>query len=181
MRKRIAMTLALSLLLGPALPLLAEDAAAPLSSTAAAPAPDPNAPALPESSAAQDLSPTAAPSTEVKAAPVEVPKDVLAQPVQAKAEEKPARFRLGNFVLGFLGGALLGGAAGVLFGSTDSTGALSQDKLKVMLPLGLVGGGLLGGTLSLLLGATTPEEARPPKVESRRPGATPLLVASLHF
>ena len=205
MRKRIAMTLALSLLLAPALPLLADpstgsgqapstgsgqvpstgsgqDAVAVPAATSptaqAAPGPVDGAPALPDA-AAQDVSAT--PSADVKAAPVEVPKDVLVQPGQAKADVQPSRFQTGNFILGFLGGALLGGAAGVLLLSTDSNGVLDQDKLKVMLPLGLVGGGLIGGTVSLLLGATSPQEAQPPKVEGRRPAPAPRVVATLHF
>ena len=177
MRKRISMTLALALLLAPALPLLAEDAAPAAVSPAAqaVPAADPNAPALPDTTAPQDVSVTA----DVKAAPVEVPKDVLAQPGRARPDDKPSRFSLGNFVLGFIGGAILGGAAGVLLLSDDGSGGIDQSKLRLMLPLGLVGGGLVGGTISLMRGATTPEEARPPKVEGRRP--TPLLVASVRF
>lgn len=164
MRRRIAMSLALVLALGPTLPLWG---AAP---TAAA-----GAPALPDLSAPQDLSPAA----DVKAAPVEVPSDLPVQPGPAKPELKPGRFRLGNFVLGFVGGALLGSAAGVLFGSTDANGALVQDRLKYMLPLGVLGGGLLGGTVSLLLGATSPPEAAPPALQGRLGG--PWLVATTRF
>jgi uncharacterized protein YcfJ len=166
------------------LPLLAEgapEALSPAAATAAAPAAlsgtaAADAPALPEATAA-DV--TITPSTDAVAAPVEVPKEVLATPGKAKAEEPVSRFRTGNFILGFIGGALLGGAAGVLFFSQDASGGIDQDKLKVAATAGVLGGGLLGGTVAVMLGATTPEEARPPQVEGRRP--TPMLVASVKF
>lgn len=170
MRRRIAMSLALALAVGPTLTLWGAAPAA-----ASPPAPAAGAPALPDMSAPQDLSPAA----DVKAAPVEVPSDLPVQPGPAKPQLKPGRFRLGNFVLGFVGGALLGSAAGVLFGSTDANGALVQDRLKYMLPLGVLGGGLLGGTVSLLLGATSPPEAAPPALQGRL--GSPWLVATTRF
>lgn len=175
MKKTLAMTLVLALVLAPALPLLAEEKAPetkPAPSASSGQATDAkaddtkteakDAPDLPE--AKDDGISATEPEDVTQTAEPEVPKETLATPGKEKPETPEPRYKMGNFVLGFLGGALLGGAAGILFFSNGDKG-FDQDKAKVMGPAVGVGAGLALGLVALLLGATTPEEAKPPKVE----------------
>lgn len=179
MRQKIAILLALTLLVAPAVPVLADvtptAASAPSSetNTPEAVTPDqPKPPVLPE--AVSGTAVEAAPQAVTTSAEPTVPSDVLAKPGDAKPEEKPSRFKFGNFALGFLGGALLGGAAGVLF-----SGGQGSDSMVTHAALYGGGAGLGLGLLALLLGSTTPEEAKPPKVDegSLRPGFPGVQVA----
>lgn len=103
-----------------------------------------------------------------------LPTEVLAKPGEAKPDEPHVRYKFSNFALGFLGGALLGSAAGVLF---NSSGEGSSMGANAAIYGGI--GGLVFGTAGLFLGATTPEEAKPPKVDegAARPGWPGVQVA----
>jgi len=149
--------LAAALILGPAVRTWAADEAVPSTPTAQAA----GAPALPDVQTEEKAAPEV---TGAQAAPA-VPQDALPQPGAAKPEAKPGKFKMTNFLLGFLGGALLGGAYGIL--SDDSGNPKTRDA---MAGVDAAIGGISLGTLSLLLGATTPEEVKPPRVEGRRPG-----------
>lgn len=148
----------------------AEAAVSPEPSPSPSPEPSPTPeaeqpPTLPESldgsvvPADGALSGTAEVST-----PLEDPaKQAPGEPVP---EEKPSRYKLSNFLLGFLGGALLGGAYGVLSSGGKEGSTMGQNAA-------IYGGGaaLTLGLAGLFLGATTPEEAKPPRVEGALPGA----------
>ncbi|HXB98202.1 MAG TPA: hypothetical protein VNZ54_09125 [bacterium] len=194
-RGRIALLLCLSLGLSPALPLLAADpgqaqastgtaasvsaaeaavadtaAANPASGTAAA------APALPDESTEGAAVP--APSGDAKEAPATLPKDKVVVPGPAKPEAPASRYKTSNFVLGFIGGALLCGFGGFLLGTNGPHG-IDWAKARTIPVACALGGGILGGFGSLWLGAYTPEEARPPQVEGGLPALG--LQASLRF
>jgi hypothetical protein len=173
MQRLIALTLCGALLLAPALPVLAaEDKAAAAQPAPAAPA------AVAAKDAAPDL-PDTKDSGDVKDSPEdvtgtaepEVPKEALAVPGKVKPDEPEARFKAKNFLLGFLGGAAVGAAAGILFFSRDADNGLDTERAKVVVPVAAGVGGLGFGLVAMLLGATTPEEAKPPKVESLAPAA----------
>jgi hypothetical protein len=157
MKRSLTFMLSLALLLGPGLPAL--NAA----ESAAAEAKTETAPELPETKDGGEVKDV--PEEVTGTAEVETPTDVLAKPGEAKPEEKEARFKISNFALGFLGGAALGAAVGILVLSQGDNG-FDQEKAKVMGPLAAGIGGLAFGTVSLLLGATTPEAAKPPKVDA---------------
>ncbi len=176
MQRSLALILSGALLLAPALPALGADdapAAKPADSTAADAKP---APAPAAKNAASDLpdvkddgSIGASPEDVTGTSAPEVPKDVLAVPGKPKADEPEARFKTKNFVLGFLGGAAVGAAAGVLFLSRDANNNFDPSRAQVMVPVSGAVGGLALGLVAMLLGATTPEEAKPPKVDSLAP------------
>ncbi len=119
-------------------------------------------PSLPVDASGQPL-PVEEPADPAKAAQVDVPKEDPASiaPGKPVAEAKPGRFRFGNFALAFAGGALLGGAYGVLASGGKDSAAMAQNA-------GIYAGaaGLVLGTAGLFLGATSPEEAKPPQVEA---------------
>ena len=198
MRGRIALLLCLSLGLSPALPLLADDSAAPASGTAAsntaaaspesstasapataAAASSPTAaavPALPDE--ATEAAPVAAPTGDAKEAPSSLPKDKIVMPGPAKPDAPESKYKFSNFILGFAGGALLGGVGGFLLGTSGPNG-IDWSKARVVPYACAAAGGIIGGFGSLWLGAYTPEEAKPPKVEG---GLPPLgLQACLRF
>lgn len=124
-------------------------------------------PALPDE--LNETAPAEAP-TEAPAAEPGLPSEAFKALEQPVVEEAPSKFKISNFLLGFLGGALLGSAAGVLVGG-------GRDGAAMGAAAALYGaiGGLAGGGLALLLGATTPEEARPPRVESGLPRGAVVL------
>jgi hypothetical protein len=93
---------------------------------------------------------------------VETPEGEPGQEKLSITHETHSRFRLGNFVLGALGGALLGGVAAFLFFGQGSNGSLDYDRVHTVVPIGAGGGAVVGGVLSLFLGATSPEEPVPP-------------------
>jgi hypothetical protein len=105
----------------------------------------------------------APPPSEGSGAAVATPREDPAAiaPGKPVAEAKPSRFRFGNFVLGFLGGALLGGAYGVLSSGGQESQVMAQNAA-------IYGGGagLALGVAGLFLGATTPEAAKPPQIEA---------------
>jgi hypothetical protein len=142
----------------------------------------PEAPALPDETGGAAVSET--PTAELEKAKdteVGVPKEDPSKVAPGKAipDAKPTKYHFANFALGFVGGALLGGAYGVL-----SSGG--KDSSVMATNAALFGGGaaVVLGVAGLLLGATTPEEAKPPKVsdESALPrGVMPLLAVSAQF
>jgi hypothetical protein len=177
MKHAVTMGLVLALALAPALPALADEAAAasptaqatagasPAAAAPAAASPTaavPDLPAVKDDAAAPDTG-TAATVTDTTA-----PKETLVAPGAAKPEtvESPG---LKNFVIGFLGGAVVGAAGGYLFLSQGDDGHFDSNKAAVAVPASAVGLGLGFGLVSYLLGSTTPEEAKPPKVESLAP------------
>lgn len=143
---------------------------------------EPEAPALPDADGSAAISET--PSAEVetaKDAEVGVPKEDPSKVAPGKAipEAKATKYHFSNFALGFLGGALLGGAYGVLSSGGKESSVMATNAA-------IYGGAAAAvlGIAGLLLGATTPEEAKPPKVgdESALPrGAMPLLAVSAQF
>jgi hypothetical protein len=196
-RGRIALLLCLSLGLAPALPALADDAAAPATGTAASATAAPagttvsaaadqalsptaagaaQAPALPDE--ATEAAPVAAPSGNAQEAPSTLPKDKIVLPGPAKPDAPESKYKFSNFILGFAGGALLGGVGGFLLGTSGPNG-IDWAKARVVPYACAAAGGIIGGFGSLWLGAYTPEEAKPPKVEGALP---PLgLQACLRF
>lgn len=187
--RSLPLLLAAALISAPAMPLLAEETAAPaptpVATTAAADAGAPAAAAA-ASGAPEALSTTASdapdlPEVKEGAVPAEapeavsgtaepdVPQDIIATPGKAKPDVPESPYKWGNFALGFLGGAAIGGAAGVLFLSKGDDGNFDSEKAKVMGPAVGAGAGLVFGLAALFLGTTTPEEAKPPKVESQSP------------
>lgn len=169
--------LSLALLLAPVLGLAetaealsptAEAAASPEPSPSPSPSPAPEGeqpPTLPESLDGGAVPADGALSgTAEVATPAEDPAKLA--PAEPVPEEKPSRFKLGNFLLGFLGGALLGGAYGVLSSGGKESSVMGQNAA-------IYGGGaaLTLGLAGLFLGATTPEEAKPPRVDGALPGA----------
>lgn len=205
--QKTSLLLVLALLFAPVLPAFADDAptpstpaasseaaAAPLSSSAQAPAAaiplspaaeavvkrpgDTDAPDLPE--VKEGDVPAEAPVAVTGTAEVEVPKDEIAIPGKAKPDVPESKYKWSNFTLGFLGGAVVGSAAGILFMSRGDDGSFDADKAKVVAPVVGAAAGLVFGLAALWLGATTPEEAKPPKVESALPPlAPPSQVADL--
>jgi hypothetical protein len=176
MKHAVNVGLVLALALAPALPALADEAAAASptaqatvdASAAAAPAAAsptaavPDLPAVKDDAAAPDTG-TAATETDTTA-----PKETLVAPGAAKPEvaDSPG---LKNFVIGFLGGAVVGAAGGYLFLSQGDDGHFDSNKAAVAVPASAVVLGLGFGLVSYLLGSTTPEEAKPPKVDSLAP------------
>jgi hypothetical protein len=184
-RGRIALLLSLTMALTPALRLMADgqaaasaDSGTASSVSAAAPAassPTAGAPALPE----DNVDATApAPATGATEAPSTLPKDKVVVPGPAKPVEAPSRYKAGNFILGFVGGALLAGLGGFLLGTSGPNG-IDWAKARKVPVIAAAAGGVVGGVASLWLGAYTPEEARPPQVEGRAPALG--LQASLRF
>jgi hypothetical protein len=204
-RGRIALLLCLSLGLAPALPLLADPSAssgqasaaagtgtaatvAAVSNTAASPdsaaaaatgqalSPTAAAPALPDE--ATEAAPVSAPTGSAQEAPSSLPKDKIVLPGPAKPDAPESRYKFSNFILGFVGGALLGGVGGFLLGTSGPNG-IDWNKARVVPYACAAAGGIVGGFGSLWLGAYTPEEAKPPTVEG---GLPPLgLQACLRF
>jgi hypothetical protein len=178
MKQLLALTLSGALCVAPALPLLADEQAPAPAPAAAAATPDAtskapdaqatvksDAPDLPDakadaSQAPEDVTGTAEP---------EVPKEDLATPGKERMDVPESRFKTRNFVLGFLGGAAVGAAAGVLVFSNGANNGYDPNLGKVNVPVAALVGGLGGGLVAMLLGATTPEEAKPPKVEGQAP------------
>lgn len=172
--------LSLSLVLGPAFCLHAEaEAVSPSAQAGAASAPagvTRDADALSSTASTPPALPDAAldgPAPDAKPAPADlgVPKDSIVAPKAAVPEAKPARFHFGDFALGFLGGALIGGAYGVL-----SSGGQPQSTMTQNAAIDGGAGGVVLGLLGLLLGATTPPPAKPPQVDE---GARPLRSGTL--
>ncbi|HTB22923.1 MAG TPA: hypothetical protein VK914_09470 [bacterium] len=87
-------------------------------------------------------------------------------------DESP--FRWTNFLLGFLGGALLGGTYGLLDAPPDNARVRNQD---ILVYGGAAAIGL--GTVAIFLGGTTPQPAKPPEAGLRRP--IPEVVLALRF
>jgi hypothetical protein len=199
-RGRIALLLCFTVLFAPALRLMAEGQAAPAPASAtassataaeaavadnaaaspvsgsAALSPTAQAPALPDEAA--DATAVASPSGDATEGPSALPKDKVVVPGPAKPVEAPSRYRASNFVLGFVGGALLCGLGGFLIGTNGPHG-IDWAKARVIPVVSAAAGGVLGGFGSLWLGAYSPEEARPPEVEGRLPALG--MQASLHF
>jgi len=145
-------------------PAAPADAAAP----AATAAPAADAPPLPD---VQSPAGQAAPAAQDAGGQVQ-PQDAFPKPGEPQAEVRQSKYKFSNFLLGFLGGALLGAAYGIL---SDSSGkAASRNESTAIYGVGV---GLAFGTLSLVFGATTPEEAKPPRVEGRIPQGKMLAVA----
>jgi hypothetical protein len=199
MRRLSALIAILSLILAPAL-VLADEAVA-LSPTASASSPDTGGNAAAAAQVSADAKSAAAskaqadaqsqavpapelpdsgglenePAGNLKAtapAEVNVPKEDPSKQAPGKAvvEAPPSKYKLSNFILGFVGGALLGGAYGVL--GTKDGGNIGANAA-------IYGGAaaLALGTIGLFLGATTPEEAKPPRVDSALPIPTLILAA----
>lgn len=161
--------------LGLALAPWAAGAAAP----AAAPSPAAEAepveaapPPLPQEQALDPDQPLPAAAPAEVATPKEDPAKLA--PGAPRPQAPPSRYRFSNFALGFLGGALMGGAYGVL-----SSGGRPNDAMALNAALYAGGTGLVLGFAGLLLGATTPEEPRPPAVGAWPPG--PRLALALRF
>ena len=151
-RGRIALLLCLSLGLAPALPLLADPStefragfrrqgsaatassvsaaeAAVANTAAAAAAPPPPRRALPDEST--DAA-APAPAEDAKEGPSTLPKDKVVVPGEAKPVEAPeSKYKFSNFILGFAGGALLGGVGGFLLGTSGPNG-IDWSKARVI-------------------------------------------------
>lgn len=155
----------------------AEAAVADTAAPAAASPTAASAPALPDDSV-DTAAP--APATGATEGPSTLPKDKVVVPGEAKPVEAPARYKASNFILGFVGGALLCGLGGFLLGTNGPNG-IDWEKARTIPAICAAGGGIVGGVASLWLGAYTPEEARPPQVEGRAPAPALGLQASLHF
>lgn len=186
-KRTLAMALVAALLSAPALPLLAEDAAvgvtpqasvaatapvaaAPLSPAAEAAVKSPDATDAPELPDVKEGDvPDTVPEAVTATTEVEVPKEDIVVPGAAKPDEPEPKYKWTNFALGFLGGAVVGSAAGILFLSKGDDGSFDADKAKTVAPLVGAGTGLVFGLAALFLGSTTPEAAKPPKVESNLP------------
>jgi hypothetical protein len=165
MKRELALILTLAMLAGPALPALAAEADTAKNASATAEAAQPEAAPAPDLPAAKDTgSPAAVPEDVTPTAEPELPKAAPAAKPKPEEPESPYKFK--NFALGFLGGALLGGAIGVELFSQDEKGSFDPEKAKVMGPV--IGGivGLSFGLAAFLLGTTTPVEVKPPKVET---------------
>jgi hypothetical protein len=181
MKRTLSSILALALLSAPALPALAVETPAPATVTAEALV---TAEPSPVAAAPKDLSATAEPAKPEAAPAPELPADKgsespavpeyvtptgeleLPKAPAAKPEEPESAYKLKNFALGFLGGAVVGGAVGVLFFSQGDKGTFDPEKAKIMGPAIAAAGGLAFGLAALLLGTTTPVEVKPPKVET---------------
>ncbi|MGH7441494.1 MAG: hypothetical protein ACREKE_02345 [bacterium] len=89
-------------------------------------------------------------------------------PGRARVEAPESPFKFKNFLYGFVAGALVGVAYGIL---SDTSGKNKVQNVEAIV-YGL-GGGLVFGGISLGLGATTPPPPRPPRQASLpMPGVT---------
>jgi hypothetical protein len=187
MKRSLAWILVLALVGAPALPALAADepvatpVTTPVTTDSATPVPDEakpkveEAPALPEAKTGE--APAEAPEAATTTAEPELPKVVTPEKPKPEAPESP--YKLKNFGLGFLGGAVLGAATGVLLFSQNDKGALDPEKAKTMAAVCGGIGGLSFGLAAFLLGTTTPEEVKPPQVEEGSVTAPGQFQASL--
>jgi len=91
-----------------------------------------------------------------------------------------SRHLFADFLLGFLGGALVGGAYGFLFYSNPKN-PNSPDVAARNQQTALYGGiGALGfGTVAVLFGLTTPQQVGPPQSSMRHP--VPELQVAMRF
>jgi hypothetical protein len=120
------------------------------------------APPLPDLNAIEAKTPTPSPSP-------------TPEPPKPRPRVKESPYKLSNFLLGFAGGAVLGGAYGIL---SDNSGKEGVRNAMGAIYAAIGGAGF--GTVALLLGATTPPEAAPPQVEGKW-RYTPGVQLSLNF
>ena len=74
--------------------------------------------------------------------------------------EPPSTWKPMNFILGAVGGALLGGYVGFI--QSAGPDGVNQDKLATNLPLYAAGGAVGGGLIGLVLGAMVAPDPTPP-------------------
>jgi hypothetical protein len=169
----------------PAAPLFSADAAtAPAPSAATVPTdPGPDSPGA--SAAVSDTAQTGAAAEPVPSAPLP---DVSGSQGDGQAAENKdnvepqvsSRHLFVDFLLGFLGGAVVGGAYGFLFYSNPKN-PNSPDIAVRNQQTALYGGiGALGfGTVAVLFGVTTPQQVGPPQSGMRH--AVPELQVAMRF